>query len=311
MRLEANHALIMEPHLNVVDSRRDLLLSGIPRDARFVEVGASFRPLVPKRDGWRTCIVDHDTREALAAKYAKSGADISLLEEVDIVWKAGPLHEAFPPEILGSFDALIASHVLEHLPDLVSFLESARLLVKPDGTLVFALPDHRWCFDFFRPPTLAGEVLLANREKRIRHSAATLFNEIAYSVTHDGKIGWGAGETVGELSFFHEFDKAKQVFDIVCSGDSNYRDAHAWQFTPSSFELLILDLSLAGVCDWHVEWIRPADAVEFLGHLRPGIPQFASAAEIQHRRKQLMLAMAAETATQIATILDTHASSTL
>ncbi len=35
-----------------VDTRRDLLLAGIPRSARIVEVGASFRPLAAKRDGW-------------------------------------------------------------------------------------------------------------------------------------------------------------------------------------------------------------------------------------------------------------------
>jgi hypothetical protein len=230
------------------DPRRDRLLEGLPRSARLVEIGASFRPLVPKRDGWNTCVVDHDTRDGLLAKYAAAAIDPGELEEVDVLWKGGPLHEAFPSDRLGTFDALIASHVLEHMPDLIAFLDSARRLVRPDGCLVFALPDKRWSFDFFRPPTLAGRVLLAHHERHERHSPATLFDEVAYAVTLDGRPGWGSGEQAGRLMFAHPAGRAKTIFDAVCGPGDCYRDAHAWQFTPASFALLILDLSQAAAC---------------------------------------------------------------
>ena len=70
------------------DPRRDQLLEGIPRTARLVEIGASFRPLVPKRDGWNTCVVDHDTREGLLAKYARAAIDPESIEEVDVIISA-------------------------------------------------------------------------------------------------------------------------------------------------------------------------------------------------------------------------------
>ena len=184
--------------------RSDALLAGISQESRIVEVGASFRPLVPKRDGWNTCVVDHDTREGLLAKYKKAVIDANEIEDVDVIWQEGNLHEAFPVEEWGSFDAIVASHVLEHMPDLLAFLDSCRRLLRDDGMLIFALPDKRWCFDFFRPASLAGDVLLAHHESRKIHTAAVLFNEISYSMTLGGRPGWAAGETATELAFAHQ-----------------------------------------------------------------------------------------------------------
>lgn len=111
---------------------------------------------MPKRDGWNTCVVDHDTREGLLAKYARAAIDPESIEEVDVLWKGGPLHEVFPPEQLGTFDALIASHVLEHMPDLVAFLASARRLVRNDGSLVFAAPRQAVVVRLLPPADIGG-----------------------------------------------------------------------------------------------------------------------------------------------------------
>jgi hypothetical protein len=56
-----------------------------------IELGPSFNPLARKDAGWNTTVVDHDTREALAAKFAGApGVDASAIEEVDIIWRDGP-----------------------------------------------------------------------------------------------------------------------------------------------------------------------------------------------------------------------------
>ena len=285
------------------DLRSDTLLAGISQESRIVEVGASFRPLVPKRNGWNTCVVDHDTRDGLLDKYNKAVIDDDEIEEVDVIWQEGNLHEAFPVEEWGSFDAIVASHVLEHMPDLLAFLDSCRRLLRDDGMLIFALPDKRWCFDFFRPTSLAGDVLLAHHESRKIHTAAVLFNEISYSMTLGGRPGWAVGEIATELVFAHQPGVSQLVFEQIAAGDQTYRDAHAWQFTPASFELLILDLSQTGACDWHVDWLKPQTAVEFLGRLRPGVASFSSNAALQQRRKELLIQLAAETVEQLQTIV--------
>ena len=46
------------------------------------------------------------------------------------------------PDASGSFDAVIALEVLEHLPDPRAFLERAAALLKPSGTLLLSMPNR-------------------------------------------------------------------------------------------------------------------------------------------------------------------------
>jgi hypothetical protein len=71
----------------------------------------------------------------------------------------------------------------------------------------------------------------------------------------------------------------------------------------ASFALLILDLSQAAACDWHVEWIQPQPAVEFLGRLRPGAARFASDDQLQQERFRLLREMARESVAQWQTLI--------
>lgn len=280
------------------NNRAELLMSGVMKHHRIIEIGASFAPLAPKRDGWRTCVVDHDTRENLVAKYAGTDVKTEEIEEVDVVWRHGQLHKVVSRELIGTCDAIIVSHVLEHLPDLIGFLDSARQLVHDQGRLIFALPDKRWCFDLFRALSFAGDVLQAHHEQRLLRSFATRFNEIAYSVTAEGKIGWGAGEHVRSLDFFHPFNRLSKLTYDAAAEPGEYEDAHAWHFTPSSFALLVLDLSLIGVVDWQVEWMESGKRVEFFGHLRPGALCFQDQRASQAMRLKLLKDISRELAEQ-------------
>lgn len=277
-------------HFSIEEQRAQKLLSGIQKTARCIEVGPSFRPLAPKSEGWNTCIVDHAGRVELAEKYKNAGVPLEAIEEVDIIWREGALHEAFPDGSKGTYDALLASHVLEHIPDLLGFLKSAAELLCEEGRLCFALPDKRRCFDFFRPATLAGEVLLAHHEKRRKPGAAVLFNEVAYSVALRGNIAWSSQQTLAEgLTFFHPFNRAKEIFEAACSEEQIYRDAHCWQFTPKSFELLILDLASAHACEWKIAWIKETENAEFIGHLSRGTANFQTPGELQAMRMELLI----------------------
>jgi len=282
------------------------LLGGIPRDAAVVEVGASYAPLAAKRDGWRTTVVDHDTAEALRRKYDGAAVDRDRIEEVDAVWRDGPLHAALPPERLGTYGALIASHVLEHIPDPVAFLLSADRLLAPGGVVVVAVPDKRFCFDAHRAPSTAGAMLQAHLEGRTRHTPGTLFDEVALSVTRDGRPGWPHRYAGGPPRLFHPEGLARQVFDAARRPDAAYADCHAWQFTPASLELLLLDLRLAGAQPWEIDWIEPRSEPtgEILARLRRADGDATGAATgaapdpgaLRARREALLAAMQREAA---------------
>lgn len=248
--------------------RRSRLLAGIRPDALVIEVGASYLPLVPKREGWRTTTVDHDTAEALRAKYADAAVDRDRIEEVDVVWRGGDLHARFEAARHGTYDALVISHVLEHLPDPLAFLASADILLKPDGVIVMAVPDKRFCFDAYRWPATAGGMLQAHLERRRTHAPGCLFDEVAYSVTRAGQTIWSHDFAGPGPVPFHPPDRARGLFDHAARTPADYIDCHAWQFTPASLELLFLDLELAGATAWVVSWLEPRESGEILAHLR-------------------------------------------
>jgi Methyltransferase domain len=165
------------------------ILEPIGRTASIVEIGPSYNPIAPKHDGWNTKTIDAATRPELIDKYGgHPGVDVDRIEEVDFVWRDGPLSDAVPSEPHGTFDALIASHVIEHTPDLIAFLDSAAALLAASGVMILAIPDKRFCFDYFRPLALTGDLLASHSIRRTRHSKQTVFNNAAYIVAADGLI---------------------------------------------------------------------------------------------------------------------------
>lgn len=288
--------------------RISLLLEGIHPTDRLIEIGPSFNPVAPKSAGWQVTIVDHATQAELAAKYAHNPAvDAGRIEPVDFVWQGGPLDAAVPASEHGRYAALIACHVVEHIPDLVGFLQSVERLVHPvDGRMLLAVPDKRFCFDFFRPPSTTGQFLAAHAARQSRHTAAHLFDQLAYSATRDGRPGWGHEPSLGPLTLGHSLEQAKAMFDAA-RPDGEYVDCHAWQFTPASFALLILELSDLGLIDWQVEWSAPQPVVEFLVRLRRGRRHFATAEAREAARLALLREMLLELREQTDALIEASA----
>jgi GT2 family glycosyltransferase len=286
-----------------VMSRSETLLSPIDRSARIIEIGPSFSPIASKADGWNTITVDHATRAALMEKYrGHPGVDVDRIEEVDFVWSSGSLTDIVPSHFHGTFDALIASHVIEHTTDLVGFLEAAEELLASNGVVILAVPDKRFCFDYFRPLTTTAQVMDAHAARRSRHTRRIAFDHVAYAVHNGGTGAWGQ-TPIQDLGFFHSLLEAGDTFWNV-SEDPNfpYRDFHAWQFVPASFELLMLELARLGQTDWRLERLSPAIGCEFHVWLRRGGKAAAAAltdAEVNTRRLALLKRMLFETREQI------------
>jgi glycosyltransferase involved in cell wall biosynthesis len=286
-----------------VMSRAETLLAPIDRSARIIEIGPSYNPIAPKADGWNTSTLDHTTRASLVEKYrGHPGVDVDRIEEVDFVWTNGSVANAVPSDLHGTFDAFIASHVIEHTTDLVGFLDAAATLLAPSGVVILAIPDKRYCFDYFRPLTTTGEVLHAHTTSRTRHTRRIVFDQMAYVVKNGGSGSWGQ-TPMQEIQFYHSLEEAGDAFSTTREDpDSPYVDMHAWQFTPASFELLLLELARLGETDWQVERITPPTGCEFYVWLRRGGKAAAAAltvAEVDVRRLVLLKQALLQTREQI------------
>jgi SAM-dependent methyltransferase len=271
-------------------SRTDALLAGAARHWKILEIGPSHAPIAPRSDGWDTTIVDYTTRAGLVAKYREDPTvDPSRIEEVDVVWQDGPLEAAIPAAAHGSYDLLIASHVIEHLPDPIGLLRSAARVLKPGtGRISLAVPDKRSCFDFFRPPSTTGKLLAAHLAQRDRHALADLFDTYAYYVTLRGESGWEV-QPSGEVRLTNTLDFAwRAMQDSTEAAGSPYQDCHAWVMTPASFELMILEVARTGLIDWRIESSEAQAGVEFIVRMARGREDLASAEAFEALRRALL-----------------------
>lgn len=271
-------------------NRSAVLLGDVSPDAAIMELGPSVSPIAPRSAGWNVTVVDHATREELVAKYqSHPNVDTSKVEAVDILWRNGPLDGSVPAGALGTFDLLIASHVIEHIPDPIGFFQAASRILHPQrGVLALAVPDKRFCFDCLKPVSTTGQILAAHKIGSQRHTAATRFDYAAYNAFDRGRTGWGR-EPVPDLKLVETLETAYADFMSATDGpDAAYVDCHAWQFTPASFELLILELGALGIIDWRIGLLAPSPAVEFLVRLVPGREQFTDPAHREQRRLDLL-----------------------
>lgn len=242
-------------------TRTERLTRAFTKEMRLIEVGANHGPLIPRAAGWNTVVVDHADRAGLQAKYHDipgfSASD--NVEDVDFIWHDGALTDAIPVHLHGTFDGLIASHVGEHLPDLIGFLLAASRLLKPSGMLVLALRDKRLCFDFFQPLTTTGNLLDARG--RTRHGPGALFDSCAWFTERGTAVAWSKGGRAEPFRLPNTLEQAQAMLDIKPGGA--YLDSHIWRFTPASFQLLILELNLLRAIPWDIERLDATDDVEF------------------------------------------------
>ena len=281
------------------------MLWTVDQSQRIIEIGAGYNPIAPKSKGWQTHVVDHASRNDLQVKYSTAGVDTQMIEEVDTIWRSGPLHESVPPALLGKIDSIIASHVLEHIPDLIGFFQSASRLVAPGGSLRLALPDRRYCFDCFKPWTTTGDLLDAQYRGLTRHSLKTAFDHVAYSAAVDGKPAWGP-HAISVPVLTSPFQLAAQtVTSFRDSVDQPYQDYHCWQFSPAGFELAILELGELQLTDWRVEKLEGPENFEFFAVLRKGGASLFDQEGLQVERRRLLVLQLKEAREQIDFIIGT------
>ena len=245
--------------------RNAKILYGLNRGGLGLEIGPSFSPIARKADGFSVEVIDHATAAELRQKYrGHPNVDISRIEEVDYVWRGEPLDE-----LLGTarYDWIIASHVIEHIPDLLAFFQQCTRLLRPDGVLSLVIPDKRYCFDYFRWPSTTGDLLQANADGRRRHPAGVVFDHVAQIVKRDGEVSWSA-QARGDFTFIHALDEAKAAFESARRSEE-YVDVHCWRFTPASFRLILAELRLVGLLALEEVSSFPTLGCEFFLTLKP------------------------------------------
>jgi predicted SAM-dependent methyltransferase len=229
-----------------------------------LEIGGSMSPLLRKRDGYRIETLDHASAQDLRNKYKDDPrVDVARIEDVDFVTDGRSIADTVPRRRF--YDYILASHVVEHMPDLLGFLKDCALLLKDTGVLVLAVPDKRRCFDVFQSTTSTGQILQAHLEKRTRHTAGAMFDHCANHAMRNDEIVWVAGSDA-PLRLVYDLDFAFWRYRTA-RDSSDYHDVHAWHFTPSSWRLIVSDLAWSGDSPLKEKAFAESEGCEFYSSL--------------------------------------------
>ena len=240
-------------------NRKEKVLRHINQNGRGIEIGPSYNPIAPKKEGYQVDIIDHMSREELIAKYKDHHVNLENIEEVDFVWRG----ESYS-ELTGKskyYDWIIASHVIEHVPDLIGFLNDCDAILKDDGVISLVIPDKRYCFDHYRPITGISKIIDNHFQKNKTHTPGTVAEYFLNVVSKAGVIAWDSSVT-GEFNFVHSLEDALKGMKTAIN-ENAYIDVHAWCFVPHSFRLIIHDLFCLGLIPFQEVDFFPTEGCEF------------------------------------------------
>jgi len=245
--------------------RTDQLLRSIDVAAmKGLELGPLANPVVGRAMG-DVRYLDHVDTDALRARYAShDGFDIDAIVPIDYV-SNGSIRDAVGADV--PFDYVIASHVIEHVPDLVAWLGDVRTVLRDDGVLSLAVPDHRRCFDALRSPTVTAEVVQAHLTMATTPSPRQVFDHYSSAVAWHGYIAWEEEPPFVELVPIHSEQEAFERAEAAAASAA-YQDVHCWVLTPTSFARLFGALQRLRLVPFSLDHCSETIGGEFFATLR-------------------------------------------
>lgn len=222
------------------------------RQGRCLEIGPLANPVVDP-DVADVRYVDVVDRAGLVAHYDGDPAvDPDAIPEQHF-WLTRPdgtvstLAEAVAAD--APYQHVVASHVIEHVPDLVGWLRDVAQVLTWDGALVLAVPDRRYCFDVHRAPATVGQVVQAHLDGDRTPSARAVLDHFMRAVDYSAEQAWAGERPPTQGS--HPIDDVRRHLARQQAGD--YVDCHVWPLTPRGFADLMDDLLALGEVDFAVE----------------------------------------------------------
>lgn len=228
-------------------TRRAKLLSCINTYVhKGAEIGALDQPIVT-RDMGVVKYIDYTTSEELKSIYTNRNAE--EIVEVDYVWGDVSLDQLLQDDL--PLDYVIASHVLEHVPDMIGWFKEVHKVLKPGGFLSLALPSKSQCFDYYRNDTTASDVVDAYIRGARKPSPKAIFDHLSLGVTNNGKLSWAGQPDEENLkkinSLKYALEVAKEAYE-----NNIYQDAHCWTFSLKSLANLLKNLIEINLFDFKV-----------------------------------------------------------
>ena len=234
---------------------RQSLTNGIDlANATGIEIGPLVNPMVRKHES-NVHYVDRATTEELKQWYSKDPSlNVDEIMDISYVWGEQSLAQATGGE--EQFDYCIASHVIEHIPDLITWLNEISSVLKLGGVACFAVPDRHYTFDYLRPETTLADLIDAHIRKLRKPSTRHIYDHFANFAEVDVMAAWSKDFDPSRLQ---RINTKPRIYDVCKDALENdkYVDSHCSVFTHDSFFELLQGISELGLLDFKVKKVFP------------------------------------------------------
>jgi hypothetical protein len=212
-----------------------------------LELSPYFDPFLSKSD-YKLLYTDYIGTEEIRAKAAQNpGLEGREVPEVDFVWTPGrPLAECAPPGAL--FDYAIASHVMEHVPNPIGWINDVMSVMKVGGRLALFLPDRRHTTDYYRQETQYHHLVQWWAEQPSVPTPGQVldFMTNAFEHRHDIEVDWPAIERGLRLPpYYSPADSLNTA--IFVHNEMHYVDVHTTVWNATSFEAVFEKVISSGL----------------------------------------------------------------
>lgn len=214
-----------------------------------LELGPLDNPTV-QRDECDAKYVDWFSTEELIAQLTASGTrSPDRVMKVDYVVKSMTLASHIPDK----FDLIIANHVIEHIPDIISWMADLEKISNPGCRIFLSVPDKRFTFDANRPSTDIVDVYRANVEKHEKADFWTVLRHYFFYQNVNIPRVWN-GQPAPDDYRRYSFEKA---VEMAKETSKTYSSLHVSVFTDREFQLLWNDLAKSCLVNWKVDQLVP------------------------------------------------------
>lgn len=233
-----------------MDVRNTRILEGIDiAHGKGLELGPLTSPIISKEEA-DIYYLDHMSVEDMKVKYKHEPVELDKIVPIDYV-----LHEKGLRHTVGRqrFDYVLASHVIEHIPNVVGWLEDISHILKPGGMLSLVIPDKRYTFDITRRITTPSEIIGAHVDGLQKFSSAMVYDFASHCVEAvDSGEAWREPAAVMKQPKRWTLEESYKMAIKNRQPDA-YVDCHCYVFTPTSFLEVIARLMEHGLLDYEVD----------------------------------------------------------
>jgi len=251
------------------------VLAPLDVNGRGLEVAPYFNPVTDKSvmDVAFTDVICYS--EIKRKAFENPGGRDKIVPEIDFVWWPGEeLCNCIPGDEI--FDFAVASHVMEHVPNPVGWLNEILAVMRDGAKLAIILPDKRVNMDYFRQETTPGQMLGWWAEQPAVPISGQIYDFLSstYQTREGGAPAFKDGVSPADLDRCYSNDKALEYL-LWSHNEAEYIDIHCTVWTPDSFVSVMRHLSSIGVMN--VDVSDPiTQTVDFAVHLtKRGSPRIA------------------------------------